>query len=416
MQIWWAIESKAGKERNRVVEEFKTDAIWNEPLVKKHLLKRVMKRYATASSRNDLLACANLFLLAPNEDSQQILMSGFEEAFRGRPLTGIPKELAVALSKVGGGSLSMRVRQGEEDAIKEALQALATENTKLNERIELAQTLGEVREPKSVAVMLDLLPAIEHANLQSTVLTALQSFNQPEIANRVLALYAQLRAEVLPVAQSLLVSRKAWTLKLLQAVDQKQIDQATLPMDVVRRMTIHQDPQISKLISEHWSSIENASSEQMRHETTRVTKALLAANGDPYQGRVLFEKTCAKCHKLFTTGGNIGPDLTPYKRDDTARMLVNIINPSNEIREGYESYVALTDEGRVVTGFLFDQDENVVVLRGADGQNVTIPRDSLEELIRQKKSLMPEGLTTKRTDQQLRDLFAYLRLSQPIHR
>ena len=57
----------------------------------------------------------------------------------------------------------------------------------------------------------------------------------------------------------------------------------------------------------------------------------------------------------------------------------------------------------------------MVVIRGVDGQNVTIPRDQIEEMIRQKKSLMPEGLLKNLTDKQIRDLFAYLRISQPLN-
>jgi putative heme-binding domain-containing protein len=76
----------------------------------------------------------------------------------------------------------------------------------------------------------------------------------------------------------------------------------------------------------------------------------------------------------------------------------------------------VTDDGRVLTGFLADQDNRVIVLRGVDGQSITIERDSIEDMVRQKKSLMPEGLLDKLDVQQVRDLFAYLRGSQPLNR
>ena len=96
-------------------------------------------------------------------------------------------------------------------------------------------------------------------------------------------------------------------------------------------------------------------------------------------------------------------------------MLLNLVNPSAEIREGFESVVIITEDGRTATGFLYDQDNRVVVLRGVDGQNITIARDKIEEMVPSKKSLMPEGLLSKLTDQQLRDLFAYLRTAQPLN-
>ena len=60
----------------------------------------------------------------------------------------------------------------------------------------------------------------------------------------------------------------------------------------------------------------------------------LIAKGTPYSGKKLFTANCGKCHTLFGQGGQIGPDLTSFKRDDVANMLVNIVNPSAEVREG----------------------------------------------------------------------------------
>jgi putative heme-binding domain-containing protein len=96
-------------------------------------------------------------------------------------------------------------------------------------------------------------------------------------------------------------------------------------------------------------------------------------------------------------------------------MLANVINPSAEIREGFETYLIITEDGRAVSGFLVDRDNKVLVLRGQDGQNVTIAQDAIEEMVPQKKSLMPEGQLKQLTDQQVRDLFAYLRSAQPLN-
>ena len=117
---------------------------------------------------------------------------------------------------------------------------------------------------------------------------------------------------------------------------------------------------------------------------------------------------------MFGEGGQIGPDLSQYQRDDVLRMLLHIVNPSAEIREGFETYSVLTEDGRVVSGFLADQDKQVIVVRGSDGQNITVAREDIDEMLKQGKSLMPEGLLDKMTDQQVRDLFAFLRSTQPV--
>ncbi len=141
----------------------------------------------------------------------------------------------------------------------------------------------------------------------------------------------------------------------------------------------------------------------------------MQGEADPYRGRLIFSNNCAKCHQLFREGGNIGPNLTAYQRNDVARLALQIVNPSLEIREGFETWLAVTEDGRVITGFLLDQDANVVVLRGADGQNVLVGRADLAEFERGRLSLMPAGLLRTLSPQQIRDLFAFLRLSQPLN-
>ena len=110
----------------------------------------------------------------------------------------------------------------------------------------------------------------------------------------------------------------------------------------------------------------------------------------------------------------MGPDLTPLNRNDLHRALVNVINPSIEIREGYESYLCLTDDGRTLSGFIVDQDDQVVVLRSAEGQRLIVPRAEILELRAIQPSIMPEKILQSLTDQQIRDLFAYFRASQPL--
>ena len=90
------------------------------------------------------------------------------------------------------------------------------------------------------------------------------------------------------------------------------------------------------------------------------------------------------------------------------------MNPSAQIREGYETVNIDTKDGRSLTGFLADKDNQIVVLRALDGQNVTIERKAIDEMNSSGMSLMPEGLLAAMTDQQVRDLFAYLRSSQPL--
>lgn len=413
--LWWAVEAKADSNPEAILGLLEDKSLWQQPLVQKHLLSRLMRRYAQSGARTDLLVCAKLLNLSPDKASTAELMKGFEEAFKGRTLTGLPVELADALAKAGGGSVSLGIRRGDAEAIQKALATIADPKAPVKTRAELMQVFGEVDQPKAVPTLLEVMQSTKDATLQKAALTALGRYSADNIGAAVLGSYPKFSEDVQTVAQTLLASRKSWAKQLLEAVEAKKIAADSLPLDLVRQLTFHRDDRIAELIQKHWQDLEGASTAEMQQQIELHSKTLAAGEGDPYQGKVLYAKTCGKCHILFEEGGRIGPNLTTYKRDDISRILMNIVNPSAEVREGFESYLVLTTEGRTASGFLFDQDNRVVVLRGVDGQNITLPRDQIEEMIPQKKSLMPEGLLRDLTPQQVRDLFAYLRSSQPLN-
>ena len=81
--------------------------------------------------------------------------------------------------------------------------------------------------------------------------------------------------------------------------------------------------------------IKPATSAELHAQIDRLAASIRAGSGVPKPGKQIFDQQCARCHTLFGKGGKVGPDLTTYRRDDLETMLLNIVNPSAEIREGY---------------------------------------------------------------------------------
>jgi putative heme-binding domain-containing protein len=229
-----------------------------------------------------------------------------------------------------------------------------------------------------------------------------------------IALLPRLPVDAQPLAMSVLASRPSWAEHLLNAAEQGSIEASTVPTAVVQSMLAQQDTPIAARARAIWGAEIEQEAAALQAETARLSMLVHDGNGSPYEGRKLFKAQCAKCHKLYDQGGEIGPDLTAYQRDNVDRMLANVVNPSAEIREGFENFLLQTADGRTLTGFLADQDNQVVVLRTSEGQNVTVPRDEIEELRPAGQSLMPQDLLKSLTDAQIRDLFAYLRGTQPL--
>jgi len=156
-------------------------------------------------------------------------------------------------------------------------------------------------------------------------------------------------------------------------------------------------------------------------EERRVTRlgrvirpaALLAMKGDAAEGGRLFVASqsvqCRNCHRVAGKGKSVGPDLDGIgKKYGRRELLDQVLNPSRKIDPKYLTYILETTAGKVHTGLLARKSDKEVVLKDAKNQETVIPADQVEELIAQRRSLMPELLLKDMTAQQVADLLAFL--------
>ena len=416
--IWWALESQIDNAAESVMALFVDDdqatSVWRRPIVVEHLVARMMRRLAMAGGRQNYERCATLFKTAPDAASREALLAGFEEAFRGRPVTQLPDSLVEQLASLQGGSITFQAKQGNLEALDQLRRDALNNEVDMQRRVEYAAILGELEDAASLATLLQLISAPQ-AELQLAAIGAMKNRTEPEIGQQLLPRRAQLAAEARHACDRLLVARADWCREMLLRVESGTISADAIAADVVRDMLLHHDASIDASVRRHWPEVTAMmAAGEASQRIAELQDHLAVGVGDPYRGWELFQASCAKCHRMFGNGGSVGPELTGYQRDDTPRMLLHIVNPSLEIREGFETYTVRTEDGRIISGFLFDQDQHVVVLRTADGQDVTVARENVELMERSPRSLMPERLLHDFQPQQLRDLFAYLRSGQPV--
>lgn len=413
LMIWWAMEARADRDREALIGLLDGPGLWNRPMMTHHLLERLMRRFAAAGSVEDLKACTELFRRAPSAAAREKLVAGFEAAFRERSLAGLPASLLEAVSQAGGGSLALQLRTGRAGADIEALALIVDEKAEPARRTQVIQTVGELKMAKALPALFQTV-ASEREPVRIAALAALQSFDDPAIGEKVVTALPAMPATVRVAALNLLASRGAWALRLTRAAEAKQVDPAWVGKDIVRQMKQHKVAELAEALARVWPHSGRPSTVDMERQIQRIAATVRAGTGDPFAGRKLFTAACGVCHKLFDRGGSIGPDLTPFRRDDLDALLLSVVNPSAEIREGYENFSVETRDERSLTGFVVRQDDRAVVLRGMDGQDVVLQRAEIAELRPAGMSLMPEGLVESLGDQEVRDLFAYVRSSQPL--
>ncbi|MDP6721130.1 MAG: c-type cytochrome, partial [Pirellulaceae bacterium] len=134
-------------------------------------------------------------------------------------------------------------------------------------------------------------------------------------------------------------------------------------------------------------------------------------------GRKMFAAAgCYACHRFRNQGGMTGPDLTTAGRRYSAHDLLDqVINPSKVINDQFSAVSVITEDGQVHTGVIV----NLGVRRNGDAlvlntdltdpnKQVTIDRNTIEELIVSKTSPMPAELFNRMTKDEILDLLAYL--------
>lgn len=136
------------------------------------------------------------------------------------------------------------------------------------------------------------------------------------------------------------------------------------------------------------------------------------AGGDSERGRrIFFEKTevsCVRCHEINDVGGKVGPELSKIGAEKNRDYLLEaVVAPSRTIAKGFETAVVATDEGRVHTGVVKQEDEALLRLVTAEGKLITIDKTTIEER-RAGKSAMPEDLLKHLTRGDVRDLVEFL--------
>jgi putative heme-binding domain-containing protein len=140
--------------------------------------------------------------------------------------------------------------------------------------------------------------------------------------------------------------------------------------------------------------------------------AHLTDGGDPGRGRYVFTgqtAACNRCHRVGNDGAQIGPDLTKIAAIRQPHDLLEaIVFPSASFARGYRSYNVLAVDGQVHNGLIPRETAAEIVLQTTDLREIRIRREDIDEMQESDTSIMPQGLDTRLSQDELRDLMAYL--------
>jgi putative heme-binding domain-containing protein len=216
-----------------------------------------------------------------------------------------------------------------------------------------------------------------------------------------------------PKAIELLTQRPAWSAALVSAVEAKKLSTAVLNASQLLKLQASADAVMKQKLVAIWGNVRTERNPQREQVVVEMRTLLSKARGDAERGVAVFQKVCGQCHKLHGQGQEVGPDITANGRASFEQLLSNVFDPSLVIGPAYQARVVVTDDGRILTGLIAEENEQRIVLKLQGGKVETIARDQVEEVNVSPLSLMPEGLEKQLTPAELADLFALITLDLP---
>ncbi|MCR9294103.1 MAG: c-type cytochrome [bacterium] len=251
--------------------------------------------------------------------------------------------------------------------------------------------------------------------LNAVAAEGLASEADPSIGRDLVDAYGRFHPSDRPGAISVLTSRPAWAKELLAAVAKGKIDRSEISAFQARQLASLENDEINELLAKHWGQVRVSS--EAKRETIVSLKSQLTpgelAEANRKEGREIFQKSCSSCHKLFGSGGQLGPDLTGAQRSNLDYLLENIVDPSAVVTKEFRASIILLDDDRVLSGLVTEQTENVVTL-ATQNEQFKLATENIVELRQTNQSTMPEGLLDQLTSAQIRNLIAYLQSTEQV--
>ena len=327
------------------------------------------------------------------------------------PLQRIADDKRLAAARFGAQLLAARLGIGGLDAAA-VRRIFVNASEPQATRLQALDALVALRDPSLLESLPELL-ATSTPEFTTRVLPALGRLEDPKLADVVIAQYPKLAAEVKPLAVDLLMQREPWARRLLDAVLAGKLPRSVLDANHLRKILESNDREAIWAVEKAFGRVREERNPEREKVVREMGQVLREMKGDPHAGRLVFRNFCGQCHTLYGEGGNVGPDLTGNGRGSFEQLLSNVFDPSLVIGPQYQVTTVVTKDGRNLTGLITENGEQRIVVRMAGEGEEAVPRNNVKYTRVSKLSMMPEGIETLLSRQDLADLFAFLSLDKP---
>jgi putative heme-binding domain-containing protein len=279
------------------------------------------------------------------------------------------------------------------------------EKASLDDRLTAVRLLAIGPFQTAAPALEELLGPQHPSKIQIAAVAALSGHGNAQVAGLFLKHWGSYPPEVRREVVNALFVDKGRVKQLLAAIDAKKVLLTQLEPARLDLLKKYPDAAIRQQAEKLLKGMVAADRQKV------IDKYLPALDlkADAARGKAVFKKTCATCHKLEGVGFETGPDLKAALGGKTADdLLIAILDPNREVDPRYLEYIVITKAGKVHTGRIVVETATSLTLRRAENAEDVILRTDIDTIQATAKSLMPEGLESQLSLQDVADVILYL--------
>ncbi len=196
--------------------------------------------------------------------------------------------------------------------------------------------------------------------------------------------------------------------KLLEAVKTGKASARLLQDPGVKlRLAVTNLPRLKERLDELTAGLPPAGAD-MRNLLQRRRDGFMRSKKDVSLGAQVFTKNCANCHQVGGQGARIGPQLDGVGVRGLDRLLEDVLDPNRNVDQEFRQTTLTLKKGQVLSGLLLKEEGEVLVLADAQGKEVRVSKDTVEERGTSQVSPMPGNFAEQIAEADFNNLLAYL--------
>ncbi|WP_215239076.1 PVC-type heme-binding CxxCH protein [Dyadobacter helix] len=386
------------------------------------LVERLSTMTGNGGTSEEIAAAVKRALLAPsgkNTGWQPAVLKGLADGLKNNKSASLKNEQTLLVnaaltnpsSGVRQGSIQLLKITGLPQnatttaAIAKSAKTALDKNEKVDNRTAAIGFLSLDNPKKQVTLLKKLIAPTEPLPVQLAALRTLSAIPDETVSSFVVTNWPSLTPDVRNAAINTFMTSDARITLLLDAVEQKIIDPSSIGWPRSVGLMAQGNAQLKAR-----SRMLLTKKDDGRQEIVRKYAPALTMTGNMDNGKMVFQKNCSACHQIGGKSGTAyGPDLGTIRNRRPESIMGDILNPNMSIADGFDIWSIEMKTGEPVQGLIATETPTALTIKNYGGQETVIARANIKSLKALGMSVMPAGLESQISQQEMADLLLYLK-------